>query len=284
MSATVQLVKKASGHVVPFSNEKLIASLRRTGASKETAEQIVQEVEAQLYPGISTKKIYRIAFSLLKKLKQPVAARYKLKQAIMQLGPTGFPFELFISKLLQYQGYTVVTGSFVTGRCVTHEIDIIAEDDQKKCIIECKFHNRQGVICDVKIPLYVQSRFIDVKEKWMQQKTDKTSNYQGWIITNTRFTTDAIKYAECSNLYLIGWDYPQQHNLKTWIDKSGLYPVTCLTSITLKEKQLLMDDKIILANELKKGVSLLVQNGISNNRLMAALNEAEELSKPMLKH
>jgi hypothetical protein len=280
MSANTTLVTKASGVSVPFNVSKLITSLVRSGTSKETAQQIADQVQQKLYPGISTSKIYRIAFGLLKKLKQPVAARYKLKQAIMQLGPSGFPFELYFSRLLIYNGYKVEVGVVVKGKCISHELDIIGANHDSKIMVECKYHNRQGVVCDVKIPLYIQSRFIDVQYHWIETEKQNNIKYQGWVVTNTRFTADAIQYGNCVGLNLIGWDYPQSNNLRQMIDKSKLYPITCLTTLTQHEKQLLLDKKIVLINEIKKGVNILMQSGTSETRLLAVLNEVSELLKP----
>ena len=36
---------------------------------------------------------------------------------------------------------------------------------------------------------------------------------------------------------MLGWDYPVKGSLKNLIDALGLYPITCLTSLTKKEKQ-----------------------------------------------
>ena len=47
----------------------------------------------RLYPGITTKEIYRRAFSMLRKASAHLAAEYKLKKAFQELGPSGYPFE-----------------------------------------------------------------------------------------------------------------------------------------------------------------------------------------------
>ena len=91
---------KSSGEKVKFSLEKLRTSLSRTGAEKEIVDQILDKVRDELYQGISTKEIYNRAFSLLKKKKSYLASKYKLKKAIYELGPTGFPFERFVSAIL----------------------------------------------------------------------------------------------------------------------------------------------------------------------------------------
>ena len=88
-------VKKYSGESVDFERTKLIESLMKSGADSALANQIADEVEKRLFEGISTKKIYQIAYNRLKKRQRTSATRYKIKKAIMELGPSGFPFEQF---------------------------------------------------------------------------------------------------------------------------------------------------------------------------------------------
>ena len=52
------IITKSSGDRVKFSLNKLRSSLKRTGADKETIDQIIDKVRDELYQGISTKEIY----------------------------------------------------------------------------------------------------------------------------------------------------------------------------------------------------------------------------------
>lgn len=271
------VITKASGEVVPFSADKLRNSLHRSGASDEVIELIVAEMEKQLYSGITTKKVYLDAYKLLKKYSKSHAAKYKLKQAIMELGPTGFPFEIFISEILRHQGYKVKVGEIVKGHCVNHEIDVIAEKENHKYMIECKFHNQSGINCDVKVPLYIHSRFQDVEKKWVEVPGNGDKFHQGWVVTNTRFTADAIQFGKCIGLNLLGWDFPEKNSLRMQIDKSGLYPVTCLTTLTKVEKQFLLDKKLVLSKEIIKNSSLLSKLNISDLRMNNILKEVGQL-------
>ena len=58
-------ITKSSGEKVKFSLDKLRNSLKRTGADKETVEQIIDKVRDELYQGISTSEIYNRAFAEL---------------------------------------------------------------------------------------------------------------------------------------------------------------------------------------------------------------------------
>lgn len=271
------IITKASGAKIPFSEEKIRSSLHRAGADDSIIDCVLNELTPQLYEGISTKKIYKLASRALLKKSHPLAAKYHLKQAIMQLGPSGFPFENFIGELLKHTGYSVQTGQIVQGKCVKHEIDVLARKDHHCYIIECKYHNQSGTISDVKIPLYIQSRFNDVKEEWLKLPENKNTTFQGWVVTNTKFTSDAIVYGNCAGLHLLGWDYPVANSLKSQVDRLGLYPVTCLTSLTRNEKQQLLNARIVLCRDIVAKPHLLIANGIRKNRTTAILKEARAL-------
>ena len=271
------LITKASGQIVPFSEEKLRNSLIRSGADNDQIEKILNEISRQLFEGISTKKLYRLAFNMLKGKSHSLAAKYHLKRAIMELGPSGYPFEKFIGELLKRQGYSVTVGEIIKGKCVNHEIDVIAIADHHHFMIECKYHNLQGIICDVKIPLYIQSRFKDVEAGWLKLPGHDQIVHQGWVVTNTKFSTDAIKYGNCIGLKLLGWDYPAKESLKDLIDTFGLYPITCLTTLSRAEKQKLLDKKIVLCQEIRSDKKLLSDIGMKESRIKTTMAEVTQL-------
>lgn len=274
---------KASGKPEVFSGEKLRRSLKRSGAGNEIISAIVEEISASLKEGMTARQIYRQAFDLLKQYAAPLAARYKLKQAVNELGPSGFPFELFVAALLKQQGYSVQTGVLVEGHCVKHEIDVIAEKDERHFMVECKFHNKQGIYSDVKIPLYIQSRFLDVERKWKELAGHEARFHQAWIYTNTRFTTDALAYSSCMGINLVGWDQPETFSLKKQIDDSGLHPVTSLTTLTAEEKRRLLAQRIVLCKDICLHPDSLQQLGITDNtRLKTILAEGKSLCESVV--
>ncbi|MBI3135999.1 MAG: restriction endonuclease [Bacteroidetes bacterium] len=276
-------ITKASGEYALFSAEKLERSLMNAGASADLAASIADEIRPKLYAGISTKKIYRIAFNLLRNASSPLAARYHLKWGIMELGPSGFPFEKFIGEILRHQGYAVKVGEIVAGKCVNHEVDVIAEKDHHHFMIECKYHNQPGTISDVKIPLYIQSRFKDVEATWIKMPQHNQKIHQGWVVTNTKFSRDAIQYGNCAGLKLVGWDFPIKDSLKDQISRLGLYPVTCLTKLTKAEKQQLLERNVVLCKELCHHEKMLASMGIKNSRIREILNEGREICSQLIK-
>ena len=270
---------KANGEKALFKIEKLINSLEKSEADKTIIDQIVKDIESVVYDGMTTKKIYKMAFKMLKGKSRVSASKYKLKKAIMELGPTGFPFEKFVGEILKQEGFDTKVGVIVQGNCVQHEVDVIAEKDNKHYMIECKYHSDNGRFCNVKIPLYIYSRFLDVEKQWERQKGHETKLHQGGIYTNTRFTSDAIQYGTCVGLMLVSWDYPKQNSLKDRIDKSGLHPLTSLTTLTKAEKSKLLEKGIVLCKELHEKPALLEQIGVQKSRHKNILEDSRELCR-----
>ncbi|MFH6602722.1 ATP cone domain-containing protein [Maribacter algicola] len=266
-------VLKSSGEKARFSIEKLRTSLRHSGADEKLAQQIVDTVRDELYQGISTKEIYNRAFALLKNKKSVLASRYKLKKAIYELGPTGFPFEKFVAAILEYSGYKTEVGKIMPGICVFHEIDVFAEKNGNISIIECKFHGEEGRNCNVKVPLYINSRYEDVRKKWEERNNGPKTMNPGVVVTNTRFTQDAIAYGKCVALDLLSWDYPKQNGLKDRIDRLRLYPITVSHLLTNREKQFLLSRDIVLCRQISEDRFFLDHLGISETRKEKILKE-----------
>lgn len=272
------LITKASGEQVVFDPGKLRLSLRRAGASREYADVIVRTVTEQIRPGTTTKQIYKMAHKMLRKGNgSHAAARYSLKQALLELGPSGYPFEIFVARLLEAEGLRVQVGLLETGKCVNHEIDVFGVSDKRVVVGECKFHNRQGLLSDVKVPLYIHSRFRDLCAGFLSTPAWKGRVLESWVFTNTRFTEDALRYGHCSGMRLVGWDTPRDYGLREWVDRTGLHPLTCLSTLTRHEKADLLDQRIVLAQELLQDPQKLDIAKVPGSRMRAILKEAEGL-------
>ena len=269
-------VIKGNGETTFFDTEKLKQALHNSGAEIGEQERIAKTVEGKIYNGITTREIYQMAFDLLKRESHKLAGRYKLKNAIMELGPTGFPFEIFVGKIFETMGYQVETGVFVKGKCVQHEVDVIARKPGEMIMIECKFHTDNRTNSSVQVPLYIQSRYLDVKATW-EEMYGKNIRFQGGVVTNTRFSDDATAYGKCAGLMLISWDYPGELGLKNLIDKSGLHPVTSLISITKKDKQYLIEKGIVLCSQLIDNKQLLRDLRMTSVQIKKVIREAENL-------
>lgn len=264
-------VVKATGEKEPFSEEKLRASIHRADIRAEVSDQVVAQVRQRLYDNIKTSDIYAHILEFLKEKEPYAQARYSLKQAIMSLGPTGFPFEDFVAKLLQHQGYTTSVRNILTGRCITHEVDIVAERGGEKVMIETKYHNLPGTKTNVHVSLYTKARFDDLLER--------NNLNQVWLVTNTKVTTDAIAYAVCMGMKVVSWNYPEGESLRELVEGSGLIPVTALYSLSTYQKQQLLAHGIIFCKEVCSQPSCLQGLGINEEKQQNVFAECSYLAR-----
>ncbi|TDQ30902.1 ATP cone domain-containing protein [Zeaxanthinibacter enoshimensis] len=269
-------IVKSTGDRNTFSLEKLKRSLEKSGAGPAIVSEILHKVQLELYPGITTAEIHKKVHNLLKKEKSAYASKYKLKKALYELGPTGFPFEQFIAEVLTYSGYSTSINKIVEGRCVSHEVDIVANNEGSTIMVECKFHGDRKKYCNVKIPLYIDARYRDIRAVWEQTPGRKPLR-EAWVVTNTRFTTDAITYGTCTGLYLLSWDHPYDHALKDRIDALGLYPITVSDLLSNREKQFLLSREVVLLRQLKKDTFYLDHLEVSPERKERIMEEIETL-------
>jgi hypothetical protein len=272
-------IVKHSGDIVDFNSEKLKKSLLKSGANTGVVNDILKTIRKELYEGIPTKKIYKMAFALLKKEANAHAARYNLRSALQLLGPSGFFFEKYIARLFEAEHFETKLNLTLQGKCISHEIDILIKKNNLISMVECKFHAGREAVSDVKVPMYILSRFNDLKDKEYSIFSKKDSISKCWIVTNNRFTSDAIAYSKCSALNLLSWNYPELNNLKTKNDFDNLYPVTCLTTLSLGEKDKLLILDVLLVKEIVNNSDCLEKIGLSPNRIKNVLKEASELCK-----
>lgn len=271
------IVKKYSGEEVLFSREKLDRSLERSGASEEIIEKVYDELKRDLVDGITTTQIYRKAFQILRRFTRSTAARYSLRKGIMELGPSGYPFEQIVGEAIHHMGYETKVSQIVQGHCVSHELDVVARNSDELFMVECKFYNSQGKNCNVQVPLYIHSRFNDVKKIWEKDPANQGLKLSGWVVTNTRFTGDALDYGKCAGLNMISWDYPRGNGLKEIVEASGLFPITVLTSLTRKQKEILLQNNVVLCRQLLEKPEAFGRLGLSHKIQEKVLAEAKDL-------
>lgn len=268
------LITKANGVLEPFDVDKLIQSLARSGASLEQAEAVASKVVKKIQPGDTTGHIYHEAFRILKKVEDALAARYSLRHALADLGPSGFPFELFISRIFDHLGYQSQVGLHIKGKCIVHEIDLLANNDKELIMGEVKFHNNSEIKNDSKTILYVHARFMDLQRSNFDGHNPNNLETQCWLITNTKFTQTTIDYSDCYGINLLGWNYPYDENsLQTIVESNHLEPITILTSLSSDQKKLLLHNKIVLCKYLQENSNELLNLGFSNSHIKQILNE-----------
>ncbi len=274
-------VTKSDGTKELFDETKLAASLKRSGASSAAIDEITDEIEHEMWDGMTTADIYSHAFMLLRKQHHPIAIKYSLRRALFDLGPDGFPFEKFVARIFKLWGYESITDQTLMGTCVEHEVDVVAWKGEELAMVEAKFHNELGMRSDVKVSLYVEARFEDLSHTTFQfgGKPRKLSPSGRWLVTNTKFTEPAIKYGECKGLKMIGWNYPNINNLHQIIEQNGLHPITCLSSLNTQEKRNIIGQGILTCIDVIGKPDILTKVGIRPDVIEKVLTEAQFIVK-----
>lgn len=271
-------IAKADGTQEPYNPEKLVSSLMRAGAEQQLARDISRAVESELYAGITTQEIYRHAFAKLRESRRGAAARYSLKRAILEFGPSGFPFEAYISELFRAEGAQTQIDQIIKGACVEHEVDVVVHQNGTITYVEAKFHNAAGFKTDLKTVLYVKARLDDIAAARKQNGLHEPM--RGLVVTNTKFTSVAAQYASCAGVELLGWEEPDGKTLHDRIDAAGLYPVTALTTLNRREKIALLSQKIVLCHALGADTRALARTGITGQKADHVLEEVGALCVP----
>ena len=267
---------KADGKIEPYDEEKISSSFIKAGASPEIATAATKTINKKVKDNMSTDEIYHRALSHLRVLEPGVALKYSLKRAIMDMGPEGFVFEKYIAKILREYGFITEVGQILNGYCVNHEVDVVAKKENQVCLIECKYHNSPGIKSDIKTALYIHSRFLDIEKAYREKDINNNTRFEAWLVTNTKCTSDAIKYAGCVGLKILAWHYPEVENLEYFIETKKLYPISILSTITERQRDILFNSNIILAKELGscKMDSLAELISVRQSRASKILNEA----------
>ena len=267
------LIEKATGETEPFSRVKFRRSLRRSGANPEEVERALTAVEAKLYRGMPTKEVFAIAKRELARSHDAKAARYCLKKSMLALGPTGYPFESIVGAILSRRGYRTRTGVRAWGRCISHEVDVVARRTDHRIYAECKYHRRQSYKSDVKV---ASARARDI-----QERTEGGTFDEFWLVTNTRFTSDAERFGSCAGLTMVSWDQPKEAGLRVLLEESRIYPVTCLTAIGAAHKRTLLERGTVMVHEIQNDPRKIDPLGLTKaqrTRVLREIDLLEELS------
>ncbi|MEX2014280.1 MAG: ATP cone domain-containing protein [Parcubacteria group bacterium] len=271
------IVLKANGKRESFEVEKLRASILHSGANEDAAEKVISHIWPELHNDMTTDEIYKHAFSVLEEISRPVARSYSLRRAVMDLGPSGFPFEDFVAEILKAKGFKCETRQTVLGECVPHEVDVVAYNPKKLIMIEVKFHNELGTKSDLKVVLYIKARFDDLATNVFDYGGVDRHVTDSWLITNTKFSSTAIHYGACKNMTMIGWNYPEKGNLQDMIEEEALHPITCLVSLSAADKKVLLGQRVVLCSAIKKNPGLLNEFLGKDFNIAPVLNEINEL-------
>lgn len=260
-------IVKSNGESEPFRVGKLRRSLERAGADAARIRHVVGVVKDQLEDGMTTRALYRLAFRELKREthgKDAAPARYNTKAAIQELGPSGYPFERFVAALFEAEGGRTETSVHLEGQFVGHEIDVVVGTGAERQLCECKLRTQADGKVDVKVAMYIYGRATDLR-------ATRGGYDRFWLITNGRFTSDAIAFGEGMGLCMLGWSHPFGAGIEDRIEAAGVHPVTALTTLKSYEKRKLIRAGTVLARHVLDGPGLQplergARHGISEQR------------------
>jgi len=243
-------VIKLNGDKEQFSVKKIINSAKRAGATDYLAKKIARKIEKEVYQNIKTSEIFDNIRNELKKEDVYVALRFSLKEAMKKLGPAGFCFEDFVRNVLSNYQMKVDINKIINGACSSYELDFLAEKENLTYLGECKYRNDSKDRIDINVCLKSYAILGDIKET--NRFKDKKLNFL--IVTNSKFTTEAIKYANCKKMELLGWNYPKDEGLESLIESKKLYPITILPSFkgylmeVFRKENLMLVEKVFNIN------------------------------------
>jgi phenylpyruvate tautomerase PptA (4-oxalocrotonate tautomerase family) len=268
-------ITKADGAKQLFEEEKLVNSLRRVGASDQVIDEIVNEVEKEMWEGMTTADIYHRSFELLRKHSRHAAIKYSIRRALLELGPDGFPFEKFVARIFKMWDYESLVDQTLVGTCVEHEIDVVAWKDNELAMVEAKYHNEFALKSDLKVALYVKARFDDLADNLFDFGGKQRKLTERYLITNTKFTDKAVTYGKCKDLKLIGWNYPEKGNLHDIIEQNGLHPITCIASLSRQQKKDLISRNVLVCIDVVGKPPCLDEIGVKEPEKEKVLTEVQ---------
>jgi Holliday junction resolvase-like predicted endonuclease len=267
-------VTKADGSKQPFDKQKIINTCLRLQATPEQAQSIADKIEAKAYDGIPTKKILQMIFQYMKKYRPAIGYQIDLRQAIAMLRSKP-DFEIFVSKLFEAIGYEVETNLIIQGKCIEHEIDVVARKGNEIILVEVKHHVNHHTYSGLDVFLQLNSTLEDLREGYKAGK-NKFRFTKAILICNTKVSEHAKRYALCKGLEFIAWKFPLERGLERIIEENKLYPITFLREIERGEAYKLADAKIVTIKQLLDDAEKIARNtGISKNRILKLQQDAK---------
>ncbi len=267
------------GSKQPFDRNKLVRTGLRMRLSEQEAEELAAKIESKAYNGIPTKKILQIFFTYVKAYRPHFKYLINLRDAITQLRPKP-DFEQFVSQIIFDQGYDVVTNKIVPGKCVEHEVDVIATKPTETLYVEVKHHALAHTFTGVDVFLEANSTFEDLKDGFFEGRHSYNFT-KPMVVCNTKISDHAKRYADCRGIAHLGWRDPENRGLEFLIEEQKSYPITSLRILDANSQQKLGDLGIVTLKQLiqQNFNVLLRKTKIPKNKLENLVSVSEEILK-----
>lgn len=247
-------VIKFDGRKERFNKNKIIRTCVNAGVKRDEATAISEKIAKRMSNGIHTEDIYRM---IIDEISAKQSRLFQLREAIAKLDSQSF--EIYVKRILESNGYKCEWNKLFDGKCIQHQVDIVAEKAGKKYIVECKHHRNQHRYLGLGIALQVQARLEDI--------LDKGHACEAWLVTNTKFSEHAKVYSDKKGISLTGWKYKDGLALDRLIHGGKVYPVTLLDASNDIRRKLLANRMIIIndiAEADKKLVSAIGEKNFDN--------------------
>jgi hypothetical protein len=270
-------VRKFDGSMQEFDRNRIVHTCLRNGASEETAGRIADRIERELSEGMTTKEILGLVWRYLGRHHPESQSRVDLRLALSLLRPRP-DFEIYASLILRSLGYSVESNKIMRGKCVEHEVDAIAQKEDRTYYVEIKHHDRMHTYTPLDVPMKVWATLQDLAEgkKLGYHNVNFTNSM---ILCNTKFTNHACAYADCVGIDRIGWKSPSPNGLESIIEHNGLYPVTLLKEVDRRLQRLLVDNGILMLRQLleEDATILTERRKISTSQLSSLRNKSRRI-------
>ena len=270
-------VIKADGRKQIFKKSKVIRTCLRLGATEKEARIVADKVEKEIYDGIKTKKILKLIFKHLKEFKPALKHQIDLRESVCLLRPKP-DFELFVARLLEEYGYEVKTNQIIFGKCIEHEIDVIARKGKETIYVEVKHHINPHTFTGLDVFLKTYATFLDLIEGYKKGIT-KIKFDKAMVVCSTKISEHALKYANCKGILYIAWKVPYGKSLENLIENKKLYPITLLKNLELSEQDKLINANFILLKDLIETdfEKLKEKTKLKRKRLEELINTARKI-------
>ncbi|MFH0890376.1 MAG: restriction endonuclease [Candidatus Aenigmatarchaeota archaeon] len=235
-------VKKVDGRLEEFDGNKIINTCIRSGISKSQADSVLANVKKKAYDKMTTKELLQMILLEIRKYSVASSMKYNLRAALANLSPEGMFFEKYIKRLLEEHDYSVEWSKIVKGRCVEHEVDLIAKDGKITAMIECKHHSNHHAFTGLG----------DAMETWAKWEDARENNKfdEAWLVCNTKMSDHAVKYATCKGIKLMCWNYSLGlPKLIELIDEKKFYPITILESVQKTDTRRAFEQNVLTVRD-----------------------------------
>jgi hypothetical protein len=240
-------VKKADGSFQKFDKEKVARTCLRMGTDRQTAYAIADKVEQRLYDGIPTSKVLQMIFHYVRRNRPHVRNLYDLRKGISLMGSKP-EFEAYVREILAHAGFEVSPNQLLAGKCVTHEVDGIARKNGFTYFVEAKHHLNYHTPTGLDESRIARAVLEDVVEGFALGKFNLKID-GAMIVTNTRYSQEAIEYGKCRGILQIGWSSPAGRGLQDLIKGTNLFPLSCLRGLKRDVRENLVSSGIVVLEQ-----------------------------------